>query len=205
MWYNSNFKTDIRPEFIAKEMNRDTDVREFKLKKRFISWLFRHYFVWEFCINWFDDWFNDADWNDRISWNNWQDPYAEGIWDMSQHMVDKYAKKEMNRFRKAGHLKGRCWIGNMTNDTGDDLLHVYLYGRDIHEFDYHFIMKKRGTPGRQNTIGQLYKHRPDPCKFCDLDDNCPYHHSPDICCDKCWYVKGKDRNCSNCNGGYGSV
>lgn len=159
MRMNKNARVDIRREFIDDAMAGDSDPHGFKLTKRFISWLFRHYFVWEMCVNLYDlDWVYNPDdcedgreptWDERICTCTWQDPFADGIWRDTQQEVDRFARLNINDFRKAGHLKIRCWIGKHTYEDGADGLHVFLYGRDLHECDMHFLMKKRGTTGRR--------------------------------------------------------
>ena len=170
MYYNKNSKVDIRNSFIEKELQADIEPYPFKLTKRFISWLFRHYYVWEFCLNFYDE---DREWDARIKWNNWQDVFFEGAWGQSQKTVDRIAKDGMNQFRKAGHLNGRCWLGMISPENGDNayylfmktsvsnenLLHIYLYGRDIHEADYHFIMKKKGGKTRSQLVSEWMKEQ----------------------------------------------
>lgn len=148
MYYNAHAKTDIRPEFIQEAMKSTENVRPLKLKRSWINWLFRHYELHEGCINFFDEETVPADengaarppitWDERMEFNNWQDLFGRGIWGMSQREAENAAKREMNDFRKAGHLAGRCWIGKR-EWNGQEYLHVYLYGRDIHEFDLHFL------------------------------------------------------------------
>ena len=157
MWYGINAKKDIRKDLISGACRMDGDeafdkiYHKLKLKSNFIDWLFRHYYTHEFAIHYFDadqkpvfdadgrlETYTDTTWDERIASNNWIDVFGAGMWDMNRSQVDKLAKMYMDDFRKYGHLKGRCWIGNR-----NDFLHIYLYGRDIHEFDMHFIMLPR--------------------------------------------------------------
>lgn len=164
MLFNQYVKKDIRDNYIQHEMESDTDISEFKLTKRFISWLFNHYYCWEYSVNFYDEIeasvydydtmtytgeIRPRTWDERICFNNWVDLFGEGIWGMNQRQVDQYAKQLMNDFRKAGHINdSRCWIGNLKWEELE-FVHVYLYGRDIHTFDLHFIMRKRGSTGRK--------------------------------------------------------
>ena len=153
MIFNIHAKQDIRPEFIREVMSEDFNVKRIKLKKSWINWLFRHYELQEGCINFFDAETTPADenetthkrpitWDERLAFNNWQDPFGK-IWGMSQREADQLAKMDLDDFRKAGHLSGRCWVGEYTWN-GRKCLHVFLYGRDIHEFDLHLLLIKKG-------------------------------------------------------------
>ncbi len=152
MRYNCHAKQDIRQEWIRAEMEGDRDAHPIKLKKRFISWLFRHYSVFEDCVK-FYDWegcdeydgrtketlTEEEFWEERLTFNNWIDVMGEGIWYASQKSVDEMAMRMMNDFRKAGRLKGRCWAG-WKEWNGHTFFHICLYGRDIHEYDHLFMM-----------------------------------------------------------------
>lgn len=75
----------------------------------------------------------------RLTFNNWQDPYGEGIWGMSQKEVDKLAYdafKSIQRFNVS--KKDRLYISYK-----NDMIRIYFYGRDFNELDYWFIFKKR--------------------------------------------------------------
>ena len=75
----------------------------------------------------------------RLNFNNWQDPYREGIWGMSQERVDKLARdtfKSIQRFNVS--KKDRLYISYK-----DDEIRIYFYGRDFDELDYWFVFKKR--------------------------------------------------------------
>ena len=148
MWMNKNAHIDIRQDFINEETKRDTDVHEVKLTKRFISWLFRHYYTECLTFNFYDmdsswDEFSPVTWDKRISTCVWQDYFDNGCWCETQREVDRLAKLNINDFRKAGHFYRRFWIGRRMFDDGSEGIHLYLYGRDIHEFDLHIFFKKR--------------------------------------------------------------
>ncbi len=78
---------------------------------------------------------------ERLTFCNWQEPYFEGNWGMTQKYVDGLAKyllkKEIRNFK---NLKERLFIRINKEDVV-----IYFYGRDIIEHDYWFIFsKKRG-------------------------------------------------------------
>lgn len=162
MWYNRHAKQDIRQGFVDEAMARDENVRSVKLTKTWIERLFNHYHILEQVIDWYDSetvtCCSELDgesmqerpvtWDERMSFCNWQDVSGEGIWDASQKAVDRAGKADMNDFRKAGHLAGRCWAGEGEWD-GIPYLHVFLYGRDIHEFDIHFTFLKSKHPCKE--------------------------------------------------------
>ena len=136
VWFNVNTRIDVRPQFIDEELRRVTNVKRLKLHNRFIEKLFNKYRVNEFLVKFYDS--EDTTWDERIEFNNFIDVFGRGIWGQSQSTADNFAKGYMKEFRKAGHLKDRCWIGEYGNNTL-----VYLYGRDIHEFDLVYLMRKR--------------------------------------------------------------
>ena len=75
----------------------------------------------------------------RLTFNNWQDLFGEGIWGMSQERVDKLARdtfKSIQRFNVS--KKDRLYISYK-----DDEIRIYFYGRDFDELDYWFVFKKR--------------------------------------------------------------
>lgn len=137
MWFNRNAKTDIREDMIEIEMSSLNNVHQVPLTKRFIRWLFRHYHVDEIGVLYYD--LEDIPWDERISTNNWVDVFRDGSWGMTQRDVDFMSRDEMMLFKKAGHTNGRCWVGNRDCD-GMQCLDVFLYGRDIHEFDIRLYM-----------------------------------------------------------------
>jgi len=148
MYMNKNTRVDIRQEFIDGQTKRDIDVHEVKLTKRFISWLFRHYYTDCLVFDFYDmdsSWseFAPVTWDKRISTCVWQDYFDDGCWCETQREVDALAKRNVNEFRKAGHLSRRSWIGKYIFNDGSTGMHLYLYGRDIHEFDVHVILKER--------------------------------------------------------------
>lgn len=75
----------------------------------------------------------------RLTFNNWQDPYREGIWGMSQKEVDKLAYDTFKSIQKFNvSKKDRLYISYK-----DDEIRIYFYGRDFDELDYWFVFKKK--------------------------------------------------------------
>lgn len=75
----------------------------------------------------------------RLEFCNWQDPYSEGIWEMSQKKVDKLAWETFKSIQKFNvSKKDRLYVA-----CKDDEIRIYFYGRDFNELDYWFIFKKR--------------------------------------------------------------
>jgi hypothetical protein len=75
----------------------------------------------------------------RLTFNNWQDPYGEGIWGMSQKEVDKLAYDTFKSIQKFNvSKKDRLYISYK-----DDEIRIYFYGRDFNKLDYWFIFEKR--------------------------------------------------------------
>ena len=75
----------------------------------------------------------------RIKFNNWQEPYFKGNWDMSQKYVDLFGRDTLRRIRNfPKSIKNRLFIAYK-----DDQIRIYFYGRDFWKVDYWFIFKKR--------------------------------------------------------------
>lgn len=75
----------------------------------------------------------------RISFNNWQEPYFNGNWGMSQEYVDSFGRDILKRIRNfPKSIKDRLYIA-----CKDDQVRIYFYGRDFWEVDYWFVFKKR--------------------------------------------------------------
>lgn len=74
----------------------------------------------------------------RLTFSNWQDPYSEGFWEMSQKKVDKLAWVTLKSIQKFNvSKKDRLYVA-----CKDDEIRIYFYGRDFNELDYWFIFKK---------------------------------------------------------------
>lgn len=205
MWYNVHSKKDIRPEFIADAMiipnAKSSEVyREQKLSRRFISWLFRHWYtselsLWYYTLREIDK--DEATWDERISNSFWVDLFSDGGWCSSQEEVDSLAKDSINDFRKAGHLKERCWVNTGVMKDGMPFMHIYCYGRDIHEFDLHLLMIPRNGITPKQYQEKRYNEREDPCQTCDQQEDCDKKDDRS-CCSLCWYLYGRDRDCDTC-------
>ena len=155
----------VRQDLIDEELNRipNRTFKKLKLSNRFIDWLFRHYYTVEMLEKFYDsepdlpsEWENDNNcWENpdflkvwrqlkeeyepkRLEFNNWFDPYGEGIWNMSQNRVDELSKKALYVVRSKPVKKdGRLWIA-----YEDDYIFIYWYGRDFMEIDYWWVMKR---------------------------------------------------------------
>ena len=75
----------------------------------------------------------------RLTINNWTDPYAVGIWGMSQEAVDKYARHRLKQIKRVGcSYNGRLFYAN-DGEYG----YMYYYGRDFCDRDFTWIFKRR--------------------------------------------------------------
>lgn len=75
----------------------------------------------------------------RLTFNNWQEPYFEGNWGMSQRFVDNYGRRILKNIRSCPlSAKGRLFAGK-----NDGQIRIYFYGRDFLQLDYWFIFEKR--------------------------------------------------------------
>lgn len=75
----------------------------------------------------------------RIKFNNWQEPYFKGNWDMSQKYVDLFGRDTLRSIRNfPKSIKNRLFIAYK-----DDQIRIYFYCRDFWKVDYWFIFKKR--------------------------------------------------------------
>ena len=73
----------------------------------------------------------------RIEFNNWIEPYSEGIWRMFQKDVDKISREHLEDTKKcSASYNGRLYIA-------EDSIFIYYYGRDFAMVDYWWIFKRR--------------------------------------------------------------
>ena len=73
----------------------------------------------------------------RIEFNNWIEPYSEGIWRMFQKDVDKISREHLEDTKKcSASYNGRLYIA-------EDAIFIYYYGRDFAMVDYWWIFKRR--------------------------------------------------------------
>lgn len=80
----------------------------------------------------------------RLTFPNWIEVYAEGVWRLSQYWVDKDAREHLkNTKRCRASYNGRLFIAQK-----DDSIYLYYYGRDVEylSLDYWWIFKKRKHP-----------------------------------------------------------
>ena len=86
----------------------------------------------------------EYDKKDRLTYCNWQEPYAEGIWGYTQKKCDRIAAKTLKLIRKkyGKNLRDRFFVTCNTVD-GKKMIRIYFYGRDIIEMDYWFIFIER--------------------------------------------------------------
>lgn len=78
---------------------------------------------------------------ERIEFNNWQEPYFEGNWGQSQKSVDKTARNVLKYVKKLNiSKKDRLYISHKDNQ-----IRIYVYLRDYEKLDYWFIFVKKGT------------------------------------------------------------
>lgn len=108
----------------------------FKPSNRMLDRLFNHFYVKEQCDNWYDNYQEDP----RIC--TWQDPLAEGIWDMSQCTVDTIAKRLMKQYKSKPNQKRTRFF--YAWDSKTETLHILWFGRDLGaHYDTWWAMKKR--------------------------------------------------------------
>ena len=161
--------TNIRVDLIEKQLQsgctEGLTFKKFVLSQRFIDWLFAKYKTEEFSIHFYDsepavpyEWDQDGDeWDNpefkeiwkklveeyeprRIEFNNWIDPFAKGIWGMSQEEVDKISIENMEEILAYDDdMTDRLYI----SFKKDGHAFIHWYGRDFHESDLWWIMSKR--------------------------------------------------------------
>ena len=148
-----NLRKDLINEELKYDIKRGYNFHYKKLSNKFLDWLFRHYYIQEFCENYYDSEpreypINSLDYeNARIGFCNWQEPYFKGNWGMSQNTVDENAKRTLLYIKKyfPTSIKERLYYSQ-----NDDLFLIYFYGRDLWDIDFWFIFKrkKNKTPRR---------------------------------------------------------
>lgn len=75
----------------------------------------------------------------RIEFCNWQEPYFDGNWGMSQKYVNIMSRDTLKEFRKLSvSKKDRVYFAKK-----EDEIRIYLYGRDVIGNDWWFIFKKK--------------------------------------------------------------
>lgn len=164
----------VRKDLIAKELSRidGIEFRKEKLSNSFVDWLFHRYKTHEFTVHYYDEdlelmneigdedenpWWKTSEGQKciqeneerRITFNNWIDPYGEGIWGMSQEKVDKYARSVMEGVKNWPVKKtDRVYFG-----VKGMYAFVYCYGRDFLGEDYWWIMESKRNHARNEWMG----------------------------------------------------
>lgn len=128
MYKNSTEEDLINPEryftldYILKTYNKEYNREEAKRASEFVESEYNKY--------------NKSD--RRIEFCNWQEPYFNGNWGMSQKYVNDMSKDTLKNFRQLSvSKKNRVYFAKK-----DDEIRIYLYGRDIIYKDWWFIFKK---------------------------------------------------------------
>ena len=140
---------DLRKDLIDKELSylsKKMTFKRFRPSNRFVSWLFRHYFVDEFTIHWYDEEKDDGSYiEDRMTFNNWIDVYGSGIDHFTQKLTDDLARFYLDFARKShlGKKKERFYFAQH-----GDYLYIYYYGRDYLYHDYWWVLSKK--PDKRN-------------------------------------------------------
>lgn len=76
----------------------------------------------------------------RIEFCNWQEPFFDGNWGMTQKRVNNIAKGTLEDIRKCNvSKKERLYI----TENADEI-RIYFYGRDFWKKDFWFIFKRKG-------------------------------------------------------------
>lgn len=141
-----NLRKDLIDEELKHDRNKGFEFHYRKLSNKFINWIFRHYYIREFCENYYDYEFNEypvdsLDYeNARIEFCNWQEPHFKGNWGMTQHDVDTDGKNLLNHIKKhfPTSIKKRLYYSRK-----DEYILIYFYGRDLWYSDFWFIFKRK--------------------------------------------------------------
>lgn len=126
---------------------------------------------------------------ERLSFNNWIEPYFEGNWGMSQKFVNNFARKILMKFKRSGDLKDRCYI----RYNGEDRFTIFIYTRDKNYRDYYLYfvrneVHKEDIKKREEKIKNQdnrtcnwwgYEHDDNEANTFDCDvlgcENCKYY------------------------------
>ena len=141
-----NLRKDLINKELKDDIKRGFEFHYKKLSNKFLDWLFRHYYIQEFCENYYDSEFHSypvdtLDYkNARIEFCNWQEPHFKGNWGMSQATVDRTSKRTLRYIKKyfPTSIKERLYYAQK-----DDVILIYFYGRDLWDIDYWFIFKRK--------------------------------------------------------------
>ena len=150
-------------ELIQKELNKKDYkvIKQIKITKRLIDKLMNKYNTCSYFEKYYDedgDIFEEEGLKElgdtiekrRKQFNNWTDPYAWGIWGLTNHKVRKKVRNELNEIKQQSYEEGRCYY--LEYDKG---VKLYFYGRDLPEqCDYWF---------------SFYNEEETPCTTCKRD------------------------------------
>jgi hypothetical protein len=157
-----NIRKDLIEKELAEGITEKISFKTFKLTQRFIDWLFSKYSTHEFSEHFYDsepdvpeEWESVEDrWDNseflkvweklvkeyeprRITFNNWIDPFGDGIWGMDQGKVDEIARNALKEIMDMDvDLSERLYIGF----GKDGYAFLYFYGRDFLKKDYWWVM-----------------------------------------------------------------
>ena len=94
-----NLRKDLINEELKYDIKRGYNFHYKKLSNKFLDWLFRHYYIQEFCENYYDSEFHpypvgtlDYE-NARIEFCNWQEPHFKGNWGATQESIDSMGQE----------------------------------------------------------------------------------------------------------------
>lgn len=136
-------------EFIQKEISKQKyeDMKAIKFTKSLLDSLFNKYNSYAYTELYYDSEIDDDDrsykgvnmtdeqWEDYKNnydprrFNNWCDPYEEGIWGFTNEQVKKLIIQELNILKKYQYtnLNDIRFYMNKTNKK----VNIYFYGRDL--------------------------------------------------------------------------
>ena len=76
---------------------------------------------------------------ERLHFCNWQEPYFEGNWGMSQRFVDRFAFLTMKKAKRGNFSKKNRFYIAKENEG----IVVFLLTRDVFNCDYVFVFEKK--------------------------------------------------------------
>jgi hypothetical protein len=149
-------------EYIQKEFKKQKEegMKPVKFTKSLLDSLFNKYNTYTYTELYYDSEIGDDDrsyegenmtdeqWEeyknnyDSRSFNNWCDPYEEGIWGFTNQRVKKLIIYELNNLKKYQYTEPNE-IRFYINET-DEKTNIYFYGRDLDiQCDYWFSFYKQ--------------------------------------------------------------
>lgn len=101
----------VRSDLIEKELNRDKEngfcFKYKKLSKKFLDWLFRHYYIEELCENFYDSEpeFDDEEFQMYLDYKQSIEITGRSFWEIITN-IDEIEKEKSNfRFSKQNHTR----------------------------------------------------------------------------------------------------